>query len=52
MVKENKSKKGCMQKIKSKDGKMSVKICTMIDECTCDDPKCCTGRYKGGKSEK
>ena len=39
--KENKSKKGCIQKIKSKDGKMSVKICTMIDKCNCEDSKCC-----------
>ena len=40
--KENKSKKGCVQRIKFKNGKMSVKICMMIDKCACGDLKCCS----------
>ncbi len=46
MAKEKNAKKGCLQKIRSKDGKMSIKICTMIDECTCENLKCCTGKRR------
>jgi hypothetical protein len=46
MEKENNAKKGCLQKIKSKEGKMSIKICTMIDSCKCENIKCCDSKKR------
>ena len=49
---EIKSKKGCIQKIKSKGGKMSIKICTIIDKCSCEDLKCCSANKKEVKNDR
>ena len=40
-VKKMKLKKTCVQVKKSSEGKMSVKICGMIDKCNCGNFDCC-----------
>ena len=36
-----KSKQSCVRIKKSSEGKMSVKICNMIDKCDCGNADCC-----------
>lgn len=36
-----KSKQACVRIKESSEGKMSVKICDMIDKCNCKNSNCC-----------
>ena len=41
------SKQPCVRIKESSEGKMSVKICNMIDECNCGNSDCCAINEEG-----
>lgn len=47
-----KSKQECVLFQKSSEGKMSVKICNMIDKCDCGKSDCCAVSKEGKNNEK